>query len=317
MKLNLITTCIIGLNYGLNVIYPILKKNKKIKILGVSSTRKKKLINNINQFKDWKKMIQFCKPQFVIVATPPKLQNRILIYLIRNNIPFFAQKPLSDNYLSSKFIFNKIKKKKIISDLDLNFLQLKAIVKFRQILKNKKVFNSKIDVRWFLNSKTLSNKNSWKNDEKKGGGLLYNFGFHLFSILIDYFGDLKLFGVTKKKNFYKLDFQDENNNFINVILSNNKNNSNLFEISLKNFKKNKYSIKNISKNYHDNFRISKNGKIIFMQKNSKSPELSRRIASALILKTFIKNLKNKNKIISKNILLSMKIHNLIKSIKEK
>ncbi len=190
-------------------------------------------------------------------------------------------------------------------------------MKFRQILKNKKVFNSKIDARWFLNSKTLSNKNSWKNDEKKGGGLLYNFGFHLFSILIDYFGDLKLFGLTKKKNFYKLDFQDENNNFINVILSNNKNNSNLFEISLKNLKKNKYSIKNISKNYHDNFRISKNGKIIFMQKNSKSPEISRRIASALILKTFIKNLKNKNKIISKNILLSMKIHNLIKSIEEK
>lgn len=317
MKPKFITTCIIGLNYGLNVIYPILEKYKKIKILGASSTRKKKSINNVNQFKDWKKMIQVCKPQFVIVATPPKLQNRILIYLLRNNIPFFAQKPLSYNYPSAKFIFNKIKEKKLISDLDLNFLQLKAIVKFRQILKNKKVFNSKIDVKWFLNSRTLTNKKSWKNDEKKGGGLLYNFGFHLFSILIDYFGDLKLSSVTKKKNFYKLGFQDGNNNSINVILSNNQNNSNLFEISLKNLKKNKYSIKNTSKNYHDNFRISRNRKVIFMQKNSKSHQISRQIASALILKNFIKNLKNRNKIISNNILLSMKIHNLIKSIKQK
>tara|TARA_Y100001970_G_C14142869_1_gene808186 strand:+ start:43 stop:996 length:954 start_codon:yes stop_codon:yes gene_type:complete len=317
MRPKFITTCIIGLNYGLNVIYPILKENKKIKILGVSSLRKKKLINNLNQFKNWKKMIKDCKPQFVIVATPPKLQNIILNYLIRNNIPFFAQKPLSYNYLSSKFIFNKIKKKKLISDLDLNFLQLKAIVKFRKIIKIKKIFNSKIDVRWFLNSRTLTNKKSWKNDEKKGGGLLYNFGFHLFSILIDYFGDLKLSSVMKKKNFYKLDFQDENNNSINVILSNNQNNRNLFEISLKNLVNNKYSIKNTSKNYHDNFRISKNRNVIFMQKNSKNPQISRGISSALILKNFIKNLKVKNKSISKNILLSMKIHNLIKLINEK
>jgi predicted dehydrogenase len=108
---------------------------------------------------------------------------------------------LSYNYINSKSILQKIKKKKIISDLDLNFLRLDAIIKFRNLINKKKLINSNVSVKWYLNSTTLKNKGSWKNDEKKGGGLLYNFGFHLFAILLDLFGDLKLLNAIKKKKF--------------------------------------------------------------------------------------------------------------------
>jgi hypothetical protein len=274
----------------------------------------KKLQSDLKHFLDWKKMIKLCKPNFVVVATPPRLQSRILIYLIKNNISFFAQKPLSYNYINSKSILQKIKKKKIISDLDLNFLRLDAIIKFRNLINKKKLINSNVSVKWYLNSTTLKNKGSWKNDEKKGGGLLYNFGFHLFAILLDLFGDLKLLNAIKKKNFYSLDYQDKKKNFINIILSNNKKNKNLFEISAEDKKKNVYSIKNISRNYHDNFRITQNKKVIFVQKNNKNPKISRRIASGLIIENFLKNLNNKKKFMSKNIELSIKVHEHINSI---
>ena len=44
-------------------------------------------------------MILECFPDLVVVATPPYEQSKIIFFLIQIKIPFFAEKPLTHNFL--------------------------------------------------------------------------------------------------------------------------------------------------------------------------------------------------------------------------
>ncbi|WP_415278464.1 Gfo/Idh/MocA family oxidoreductase [Candidatus Pelagibacter sp. Uisw_094] len=319
MKHKKYSALIIGANYGLNILYPILKNQKNIDLIGICSKTKKNLKDKTITFlMNWKKAIKIYKPDFVVLAVPPKIQSKIIKYLIEKKIPFFGQKPLSYNFRDAKLITKTIKKNKLLTSFDLNFLKLAAIIKFKKIINKKKLSNSKIVVRWFFQSRSLKYKDSWKNNNKIGGGILYNFGFHLFSILIEIFDDLKLINVSKNNDSYKLNFIDKNKNNFEVFLSNKKNNINLFDISVLDNNNNKLLIKNTSKNYHDNFTIKENDKILFVQKNSNIFDISRRVATSLNIKDFINDLKKNNpSFLSQNIDLCIKVHKIISDIEHK
>ncbi|MDA9626932.1 Gfo/Idh/MocA family oxidoreductase [Candidatus Pelagibacter sp.] len=310
---------IIGANYGLNTLYPILNNNRNINLIGICSLNKKNLkSSSINFLYNWKKIIKIYKPDFVVLAVPPLIQSKIIKYLILKNIPFFGQKPLSYNLSDAQLIARKIKKKKLPSSFDLNFLKLKAIIKFKKIIQKKKLYNSKIIIKWIFESRTLGKRDSWKNSSKAGGGILYNFGFHLFSILVDIFGILKITKIHANKNSYKLCFADNNKNNYEVHLSNKKDNKNFFDITVTDDKDDVISLRNVSKNYHDNFTLRKNKKILFVQKNSKKFNISRQIASAANLKNFFNDLKkDKQNYISQNIDICVQVHKIINEIVHK
>jgi len=310
---------IIGANYGLNILYPILNNNKNINLIGICSLNKKNLKHStVNFLYNWKKTIKIYKPDFVVLAVPPLIQSKIIKYLILKNIPFFGQKPLSYNFSDAQLIARKIKKKKLLTSFDLNFLKIKAIIKFKKLIQKKKLYNSKIMIKWVFESRTLGKKDSWKNNSKAGGGTLYNFGFHLFSILVDIFGILKITKIHKNKNSYKLCFADKNKNNYEVYLSNKKDNKNFFGITVIDNKDDIISLRNISRNYHDNFIIRKNKKKLFGQKNSKKFNISRQIASEANLKNFLKDLKNdKQNFVSQNIDICVQVHKIINKIVHK
>jgi predicted dehydrogenase len=319
MTIKKYSALIIGANYGLTTLYPILKNNKNINLIGICSLNKKNLkIRTINFLYNWKKTIKIYKPDFVVLAVPPLIQSKIIKYLILKNIPFFGQKPLSYNLSDAQLITRKIKKKKLLTCFDLNFLKLKAIIKFKKIIQKKKLYNSKIIVKWIFESRTLGKTNTWKNSSKAGGGILYNFGFHLFSILVDIFGILKITKIYMNKNFYKLCFIDKNKNNYEVYLSNKKDNKNFFGITVTDSKDEVISLRNASKNYHDNFTIRKNKKILFVQKNSKKFDISRQIASEAIFKNFFIDFKNdKPNFNSQNIDICVQVHKIINEIVHK
>ena len=140
----------------------------------------------------------------------------------------------------------------------------------------------------------------------------------MFSILVDIFGILKLTKVHINKNSYKISFVDKNKNNYEIFLSNEKNNKNFFDISVTDNKNNVFSLRNKSKNYHDNFTIRKNKRILFVQKNSKKFNTSRKIASETNLKNFFTDLKNNNKkLISQNVDICIQVHKIINDIVHK
>ena len=54
-------------------------------------------------------MIDTLKPKLVVIAVPPKVQSKIIKYLIPKKISFFAQKPLTYNFQDAQIIHSIIK----------------------------------------------------------------------------------------------------------------------------------------------------------------------------------------------------------------
>jgi adenosine deaminase len=149
-----------------------------------------------------------------------------------------------------------------------------------------------------------------------GGGLYYNFGFHLFSIIISLFGDVKVVGVKKDSLYDVIELEAKRKFNIKIFFSNNYKKKNIFSIKYSSFNNTIYELLNTSKNYHGNFSIIKNKKKVFYQyKNSRNIN-ARVLASAKILNKLINEIRKKNKSNNKhyNLIISKKVHLIINDI---
>ena len=299
MNSTLIKTCVIGYNYAKNTLIPILKENKKINIIGICTKNKNSELKiSYNRFSLWKTMIDTLKPKLVVIAVPPKVQSKIVKYLIPKKISFFAQKPLTYNFQDAQIIQSILKNyKNIKMAIDLNFLELEPIIFFRKIIKrNPPKKNIYIEVKWLFKS-GIHKKNHWKNKKSDGGGMYYNFGFHLFAIIINFFGDVKVILAKKEKGCDLIELETKNKTKIKVFFSNSFFNKNIFSIKYLSKKQNNYELLNSSKDYHNNFLVLENKKIIFRQSQNLERKNSRQLASGLVLKKLLSsiNLINKKK----------------------
>lgn len=280
--------CIIGVNYSYHVLLKSLKLLDRFNVIGIAGKKKRDEFNlkDFTYYTSWKKMINELKPDLVVIAVPPMVQEKILKYLLQKKIDFLCEKPIT-NKLEKIRLFKKLlknnSKKKIV---DLNFLTIPAIKKFKMIIKKLKINkNDLIKIDWFFNPKSQSDNTSWKNDTKKIGGELNNFFFHLLSVIFYFFGYSKISLIKKKNNFYNFLINSKKVKFKVNFFSKSKFNKLSIQIKKRN---NKYILINNSKDYHNNYYIKKNNSIIYKKNFAKNK--SRIFASKHILNLFL----NKN-----------------------
>ena len=103
---------LVGANFALKGYFPAIKKIKEfnLKIL-CSRNQKKKSRNNYKIENNWKKIFSD-KIDLIILAVPPKTQLKILKHNLYYKKDIIIEKPITNNYLNSKKIFEQIKKKK-------------------------------------------------------------------------------------------------------------------------------------------------------------------------------------------------------------
>lgn len=284
------TICLVGCNYGTNVILESIKRlGSKIKIVGISGSKDRgDRYLGLPYYSNWKKMIIDLKPKFVVIAVPPYIQSKIILYLMKNNIDFMCEKPISHNDDSLKKIktYNVTTKSKIL--VDLNFLTIPSIHKMKEIIVNKNEKFEYFELKWYLNPMTSSQK-SWKNEIFLGGGFLNNFFFHILSILNFWFdGNFKIFLEKHDFNCYEFRCYFNKISFSIKFIINKFNN--LFEFKAIS-KKHKYILRNKSLDYHNNFKIYKNSRVIFKKNFSRNH--SRAFATYEILRHYFENKKNK------------------------
>ena len=63
--------------------------------------------------------------------------------------------------------------------------------------------------------------------------MYYNFGFHLFSIIINVFGDIKLVNAKREKNFDLIELLTKKKVKIKIYFSNNYAKKNIFRIKFR------------------------------------------------------------------------------------
>ena len=253
-------------------------------------------------------MIDELKPDLVVIGVPPKEQEKILEFLLIKNIDFLCEKPITNDLKRINLYKNLVKKNSNKNLIDLNFLTIPAIQKFKNIIKKIEISKKdQIKIEWFLKPRSLKDKLSWKNNNKKIGGEINNFFFHLISIIFYLFGSLDISLISKKKNFYIFLFSSRKINFEVNFFTRSK--INKFKIGVNN-RNNKYSLNNNSKDYHNNYFIKKNNSIVFKKNFLK--DKSRIFASKDILNLFLKknNELEKHTNFNKGLEIQKKIINL-------
>jgi predicted dehydrogenase len=302
-----------GSKFGKAVHYPIIKK--KFKLIGIVDQRKKMSNNEINNLIN--------KANIITIATPPKFQKKIFTKSYNTNKHVFFEKPLG--FLPSKKI--RLNKNQALMTSYI-FPEIDVWKKLKYLI-TKDYFGkiSHVQIDWLFKSYINKFKiKSWKSSTKQNGGILNNFGPHVFHYVEFFFGKIKsIEAYTSDNNKSNINIDIELKNKISVDISLNSLYENEPTHSIKIYGDKYNSILSNSKNnITNNFKllIFNNSKIInsFKSKLKKNTQDERIKPMESLYKKFILWIKYK-KIQKPNFNDAYRteflIHKTIKSLKLK
>ena len=303
---------LVGSNFGLKGYLPVINKFKNLNLKIICSRNKNKIsinkLKNINYETNWKNI--FKKDiDIVILAVPPKLQEKIILFNLKYKKKIIFEKPISSNYQISKKIVEKLKKEKIKSEINLTYLNHTLFQKVKKIIKNKTLGSVKnYKIHWSFISSDFNRKiKSWKTDEKQGGGIKNIFLTHVLSYCEYFFNKSILessqikqskFKGLNYKNYILLKLRNSNkvNGEVLILTKKNGYQAHMIEINFKNgqvllFTKSKDWTKSfVLKIYNKKNKLTKTYKDIF----NKTFKDGRSYQIYLMIKKFLKNSSYKN-----------------------
>lgn len=148
--------------------------------------------------KDFQKFISKIKGgKQLIVCSPNFLHTRHILMGIENGCDVLCEKPpcLKEKDLDKIILWEKKYKKKCYFVFQLRYD--KSVLDIKKLCKKKKFHSAKIE---YITHRGEWYKKSWKGDEKKSGGLIFNIGIHLIDLLIFWFGTIIKSETLKKNN---------------------------------------------------------------------------------------------------------------------
>ena len=259
---------LVGSNFSLRGYLPAINKVKKLKLKIICSRDKnkisKKILRKIDHESDWKNI--FSKNiDLIILAVPPKLQEKILLFNMKYKKKIIFEKPISTSYSTSKKIIKKIIQKKIKAEINLTYLNHELFQKIKKIIKKKKFGEViKYKIIWNFVSIDFNKKiRSWKTIENQGGGIKNIFLSHVLSYCEFFFGKISLenYEIKKSKfsgiNFKKyifLNLKNKKNINGSVLLFTKKRGNQNHKIEI-NFEKGKVILFTNSKDWTKNFQL--------------------------------------------------------------
>lgn len=189
---------IIGSGFGMYGLLPAFNKIKGCKVVSICGNNSERMQNNykkfdINQYSNWKKMLEIEKPDAIAIAVTPEHQYDIVKYALENEMGVFAEKPLTTSVKSSKELSVLAIKKNLPNTVDFIFPEIPEWISTKKIIDNKligKLIN--INVNWKFLSYDLRNQiKSWKTDVNQGGGALSFYFSHVFYYLEYFIGKIQ------------------------------------------------------------------------------------------------------------------------------
>jgi UDP-N-acetyl-2-amino-2-deoxyglucuronate dehydrogenase len=189
--------------------------NAKIKIVGVSDIKKKRLKQiskklNVNGFLDYKIGIKKTNPDIVSILTPSGNHAKNILDILKLRKHIIVEKPMCLKISDGKKIINLAKKnKKKVFVVMQNKFNL-PVLKLREDMKKSlfgKIFHSSVIVRWRRDQKYYNNDN-WRGTWKYDGGVISNQASHHLDLLRTIMGDPKSIYAVSSKHMAKIQCED-------------------------------------------------------------------------------------------------------------
>jgi predicted dehydrogenase len=191
-----------GGNFTSNVIKPSLKAKNDINIIAH--------VESYNHFKVcMNKIITGKNINIAIIALPPFKNHQIVKLLSKNPSikKIYLEKPLSNNVSNANKIYSIARYNNINIFTNYSFIFFEPFIQLKKFIADKKIISYSFV--WNSNTKQIFHRGSktWKNKKSLGGGGLSNFGSHIISLLINYFGKVDVIesSLFNKNEDEKLD----------------------------------------------------------------------------------------------------------------
>ena len=283
-----------GSNFGYKSHFKSIINLKKTKDNFIYSPSAHTKLNIDKKYFIKKNQINKNKFDLILIATPPKIQNKICIQNVKKTDYFFLEKPLTENFKKTIKLFKIFKKNKTKYFLNFIFPKIINFQIFKNLIKKKKL-NQGLYV-WKFKQGFFKNKRvNWKIKNSQGGGLINFYLIHVFYNLLFLVGEFKIKKIihSKEKILKKIlvYIRVQNNLDIMIDVSINSN-TNMHKILFAD-KKNTYEIRNKSNDWVKNFNIYRNHSLIKKDDNTRDREY----LTYLNIKTFLekKNFKKEKK----------------------
>lgn len=278
---------IIGGGFGYYGHYKAFQKINCCEVIAIATKRKIKISKKIKIYSDPKKLIKDENLDLISIATMPKVQQTLLTEIIKKDLNLFIEKPLGVNNLKFSNKLSQIKKSKVA--VNFTFPEIDEFKYLKKKFITQKIKD--ISINWFFDS-SLNESNIWKNKKSLGGGIIFNYFSHALYYIEFLFGKIiKIKKIKKTKSLFYCKIFTENNKKILFKLNSKSKTEKKHEIILLNSQ----LIKLLSSDpmRFDKFDVYKKDKKILIPKlKKKHGKDVRFIYIAILLKRFIKSIKN-------------------------
>ena len=199
---------IIGGGYGISTLLPALSTLNEFNVTSISrsgsssrSYDRRSLEKKSITFSSAVEIIEDPLIDLVIIACPPSSQEKYAIAAIENGKSIFCEKPGGLNVEATRRISAAIDATRGNATIGYQFRYDPLIKWLRtRVTEGSLGKIQKVDILWETSGAAKTPTTSWRNDPNKGGGVLRDFGSHIFDYM----------SVVDPLNF---NFQNENSTF--------------------------------------------------------------------------------------------------------
>lgn len=182
---------IIGAGYGLTSLLPVLELIPDYKVICVATKpgiNKNPMIKDSNStkvlFTTPKDLIRNNEIELVLIASPPSTHEEYAIAALSAGKNIYCEKPVGLNFGSTKRILKASKQGKKVCTVGYQF-RFDPMIRWlkQQILSNELGEIIRMEVKWETFGVSKTSIASWRNKLNLGGGVLRDFGSHVFDYL--------------------------------------------------------------------------------------------------------------------------------------
>lgn len=182
---------IIGAGYGLTGLLPVLASIPEFKVIFISKknqriddTKMESLTLKNSIFVTPDEIISNKNINLVVIASPPITQEEYALAALESNKNIYCEKPVGLNSKSSMRIMEVANKTNLISSVGYQFRYDPMIKWLKHQLTNGELGEIyRVEIRWETSGGITTPALSWRNQLKQGGGVLRDFGSHVFDYL--------------------------------------------------------------------------------------------------------------------------------------
>lgn len=160
-------------------------------------------------FSDYRKIIDECNLDCVIIATPTFLHADIIRYALERGIHVFAEKPLCLKLEDSHEMVKLARERKLVNQVGYHNRFIAAFQEARRLIAAGAIGNVYHFTGETYGPVVLKSKGStWRAKGSKGGGCLYDYASHVIDLVNYFFGKPDRVSGTVLKKIYSKNVED-------------------------------------------------------------------------------------------------------------